>query len=163
MGLRLLLEVVRAILAATTGMENTALGWLTQVYGHLQHPDCQVLLHPVVNHPTDDAPAEQINGDSRIEPAFCGPNVADVTSPLQVTRGGQEIPVQKVGSNAKLALATGGDLVATGAHGPDPVVLHQSANALFPDVKPRFPEFQDHARPSVGGVAQGIMFMDMRQ
>ena len=86
MGLQLLLKVVGAILAAAIEMENAAVtalralpaaGWLAQVYGHLQRPYRQILLHPVVYRPTDDAPAEQINDDCQIKPAFDGPDVTD--------------------------------------------------------------------------------------
>ena len=84
MCLQLLLEVVRAILAAAVRMENTALGWLAQVYGHFQGADRKVLLHPVAYRPTDDAPAEQINDDRQIKPAFGGPDVADIAAVSRV-------------------------------------------------------------------------------
>jgi len=87
MGLQLLLEVLRAILAAAVRVKNAALGWLAQVYGHLQRPDRKVLLHPVADSPTNHAPAEQINDNCQIEPALGGPDIADIACPFLVGHG----------------------------------------------------------------------------
>ncbi len=153
MGQQLFLEIMRAILAATIGLENAAGHRVTQPHRHIQGTD----------GPLDHATTEQIDDDSEVKPALGNPDITDISCPFPVGAFSKEITVQKVGRNVRLAVAVGRHLVATGAHGPDPVGLHEAANATFPDIKPDFPEVHDHARPSVGPVAQGKMLTDMRQ
>jgi hypothetical protein len=108
---QLLLEVARAILAAAIRMREATLEGVAQVYGHLERPDAEVFLHPVASRPTDPATTEQIDDDGQIEPAFGGPDVADIA-------------VQQVGSNAEGGMAIRRNLsmrsrwlVACDAHG----------------------------------------------
>lgn len=147
----------------TIGVENAAGRRVTQPYRHIQGTDGQILFYPIARGPPDYATTEQIDDDSEVEPALGSPDITDISRPFPVGAFSKEITVQKVGRNVRLVVAVGRHLVATGAHGPDPVGLHEAANATFPDIKPGFPEFHGHARPSVGPVAQGKMLTDMRQ
>lgn len=163
MGQQFFLEVVRAILAAAIRMENAVLGRLTQVYGHFQRPDCQVFLHPVADCPTNDTPTEQINDDSQIKPALGGPYIADIACPFLVRRSGQEIPVQQIGGNAKVVLAIGGNLVATGANGPYPIDLHEPSHTTLAHIETRLFELHRHPGPTISTAAQGVLLADVRQ
>ena len=51
-----LLVIVRAILASTVPMMDTAFGWLAQINRHLQGTHCQIFLQPVADGPADDEP-----------------------------------------------------------------------------------------------------------
>ena len=135
MGQQLFLEIMRAVLVATIRVEKAAGRRITQPHRHVQGTDGQVLFHPVADNPPDHATTEQIDDDRQIEPAFGCPDMADISRPFPVGPVSREVAIQKVGHNIRLGLAVSGDLVATGTHGPDSVVLHQSANTTFPDIR----------------------------
>ncbi len=78
------LIVVRAILAAAVSVMNAAPGWLPEGYGHLQSTDGQIAFHPAADRPPDNVPGMQVQNHSQIQPAFLGPDVADVARPLLV-------------------------------------------------------------------------------
>ena len=170
-----------------------ALRWLAQVYGHFQRPDRQILLHPVADRPTNDAPAEQINDNRQMRrraalpgagrapsPTFGGPDIADIARPFLIGRGGQEIPIQQVGGPrpfwAEMVLAIGGDLVAAGANGLGlgpfprkgrrlryPIDLHQPSHTTLTDIETHLFELHGHAGAAVGAAAQGVLLADVRQ
>ena len=79
-----LLVIVRTILTATVGMMDAALGRRSECYGHVQSPDRQVTLHPIADGPTNDWPRMKVQDHSKIQPAFPGPDIGNVTSPLLV-------------------------------------------------------------------------------
>lgn len=68
---------------------------VAQFYGDLERPDGQVLLKPVAGRSTDHATTEQIDYDDQIEPAFGGPNLADIARLFLVGRSGKKAPVQQ--------------------------------------------------------------------
>lgn len=56
---------VESALAAPIGVENAALGRLTQPHRHVQRPDRQILFNPVADRPTYDVAVMQAENDGR--------------------------------------------------------------------------------------------------
>ena len=100
-----LLIVVRTILAAAVGMLDATLGRPPQGDRHVQRPDRQIFLQPVADRPADHAPGMQIENDGQINPAFPGPDVADVARPFFVWMICMEIPTQKVRRDVERMIA----------------------------------------------------------
>lgn len=61
-----LLVIMRAVLASTIGVVDTALGWSPQSNGHVQGPDRQIAFHPVADSPANHTPRIQIENDCQI-------------------------------------------------------------------------------------------------
>ena len=79
-----LLIRVGTILRAAIRMVNAAFGRLAQCHSHVQRPDREILFHAVADSPADDATGVQIKDDGQIQPAFAGPDVADVAGPFLI-------------------------------------------------------------------------------
>ena len=75
----------------------------------VQGPDCKIASHPVAHRPCchpdgicvqftqgDDAPGMQVKDNGEMQPAFAGPDVADVPRPFLVGFVRSEVPVQQV-------------------------------------------------------------------
>lgn len=119
-----LLVIMRAVLAAAIRVMNASLGRLTQRHSHLQCPDCQVALHPVAYRPANDTPGMQIEDDRQVEPAFSGPDIADVARPFPVWLICTEVPVQKVRRDVEGVVAVGRHLVFLRPLDPYAVLAH---------------------------------------
>ncbi len=78
-----LLVVMRAVLRAAIRVMDAAGRRLAQVDSHLQSADRQVAFHAVADRPADHAPGMQVEDGSQVEPAFPGPDIADVTGPFR--------------------------------------------------------------------------------
>ncbi len=88
-----LLVIMRAVLTATVGMMDAALGWPPQRNRHVQCPDRQIAFHPAADGPTNDTSRMQVEDDSQIEPPLLCPDIADVACPFLVGAIRIEVPV----------------------------------------------------------------------
>jgi hypothetical protein len=74
-GLQFLLIIVGTILTVAIRMKKAPLRWRAQAYRHLQHPDRQTLLHPVVDGPAHGTPTMQVENGGKVKPAFRRPDI----------------------------------------------------------------------------------------
>jgi hypothetical protein len=114
LGQQLILIIIVAILTATIRMEGAAFGGVPHAYRHIP-------LQSIADRPANDAATVQIKNDREVEPSLCSSYIGDIASPFLARSIGRKIAIQPVCRNAKLMIAVGGDLMLTGANGPDPI------------------------------------------
>ncbi len=90
------LIVVRTVLAAAVAMENAARWRGPERNGHFQRADRQITFQAITDGPAYDAPGVQVQDHRQIEPAFPGPDIADVSCPFLIGLIGSEIALQQV-------------------------------------------------------------------
>lgn len=148
-------------MAAAIRVEDAVWRRIAEAHRHIQRPDRQILLHPVADRPAHHAAAVQVKDDGQVEPPLRHPDIADVAYPFPVRRIGGKIPIQNVGSDAKVMVAVGRDLVLAGANRLDPVNLHQPPNPALADIEAGLHQFHRHTRTAITAKAQAVLLPDM--
>lgn len=73
---------MRAVLAPTLRVENTARQRRAQTHRHIKRSDGEILFHPVACRPAYNASAEQIDDDGEVEPTFVDLDVGEIACRL---------------------------------------------------------------------------------
>ena len=109
------LVVMRAVLAAPIRVVNAALWRSSERNSHVQSTYCQVAFHAIAHRPADDAPRMQVQDHRQVQPAFTGPDIADVTCLFLVWRFRHEVTIQQVWRDVELVIAICGHFVFAGS------------------------------------------------
>jgi hypothetical protein len=91
------LVVTSGILAAAVGVVHQTGQRPTPLKRHVQRSQRQLLGHLLVHRPADHLAGEEVEHDGQVQPAFAGPDVAQIGQPDRVRRLDRELPIQQVG------------------------------------------------------------------
>src|SRR3954452_10234775 len=90
-----------------------------------QSSESQVAMQPVAGYPANDPACEQVDDDGEIQPAFAGPHVGDVGTPLLVGPCCREVLIKQVRRDRPGVMAVCGPLEPPLLPSPQAVVAHQ--------------------------------------
>jgi hypothetical protein len=92
--------------------------------------------HLGLHRPADNASGEQVNDSGDIEPSLGGPDIGEVCDPLLVRPLGDELPVEKVGSDRRRSWATIFRQATATRASAEGVHPHQPLDSMQPQEKP---------------------------
>ena len=127
------LIVDRAILTATIGMVDQPCCRTAHGQGFAQSGESQIPMQPVTCCPADDPACEQIDDNGEIQPAFAGPHVGDVGTPLLVGPCCREVLIKQVRRDRPSVMAIRGPLEPPLLSSPEAVVVHQPGDPAATD------------------------------
>jgi hypothetical protein len=78
------------------------LAWIALEPGHLQRVDHPAALHVGPHRPAHHFATEQVDHDSKKQPAFVGRDIRKINHPRQIGRGHGEVATQHVGRNRQI-------------------------------------------------------------
>src|SRR3954469_6130368 len=78
------LELLTGVLATAVGMMQERIGLASSPDRHDQSTGDELCRHRCAHRPTDYTPREQIDDGSYIEPAFCRPDISEVSNPFAI-------------------------------------------------------------------------------
>ena len=132
-------------------MDQQLIGFhLAMTKGPVEGLDYQDGIHPLIQRPTDDAAAEQIDPDSEIPPAGRRADVSDIAGPAAVGCWGLKVLLQQVlrhPNGASAGPGAGPERLA--CSGSELSTAHQPGHAMAADVAPRGPQLLMDPRRSV--------------
>ena len=146
---KLVLKRMAGILAAPIRVMQDTRGWPPAKPSHCQRVRHDVRRHTWLKRPANDLAIEQIQNDSKIEPALVGPQVRDVRRPNPIGSGRREVSGEQVFSHGESMFRVRGDLIAPLVTGTDTVLTHEPFDALFTGCESSQPKFTYHARATV--------------
>ena len=137
------------VLATAVRVMHQASRRLACLDSHVQCRDADLAVKRFAHAPTNHFSREQVNENSKIEPAFVGPDVRDVANPDLVRLGDIELPVKVIGRDRKtMPRIRRAPKPASTAH-LKPMRTHQSSDATSPDPHARTRQnVTDHPAPS---------------
>src|SRR3954469_23379168 len=84
-------------------------------------------MQPIAGGPANDPACEQVDNDGEIQPAFAGPDIGDVGTPLLVGRGCGEVLIEQVRRDWPGVMAVRGPLEPPLLLSLKAVVAHQAS------------------------------------
>ena len=100
------LELLAGVLAAAIGVMQQRIGLAAPPDRHHQGVGDELRRHACAHRPANDAPGEQIDDRSHVEPAFRGPDIGEVGDPFAVGCRRFEAAVEHIRSDgARLPIA----------------------------------------------------------
>ena len=101
--------------------------------GFAQSGESQIPMQPVACCPADDPACEQVDDNGEIQPAFAGPHVGDVGTPLLVGPCCREVLIKQVRRDRPSVVAVGGPPEPPLLSSPEAVVAHQPGDPATTD------------------------------
>ena len=102
-------------------------------------------MQPVGCRPADDPAGEQVDDNGEVQPAFAGPHVGDVGTPLPVGPRCREVLIEQVQRDRSGMMAVGSPLEPPLLPRPEPVLAHQAGYPAAADGKAAIPQFPRHS------------------
>lgn len=99
-----------AVLAAAVGVVNEPDGRAPRGDGPSQRRERQLFMEAIAGRPPHNAPSEQIDGDSQIQPTLARPDIRDIGTPLLVRADRGEVLIKQVRRHGEAVLAVRGPL-----------------------------------------------------
>jgi hypothetical protein len=150
-------------LAATIRMVDQPGCRTAQGQGFAQSGESQVSVQPVASCPADDPTCEQVDDNGEVQPAFAGPHVGDVGTPLLIGPGCREVLIEQVRRDRPGVMAVGGPLEPQLLPSPQAVVAHQPSDPAAADREAAIPQLPRHSGTAIGAVRQGKGRPHMRE
>src|SRR3954468_21501615 len=144
-------------------MEDQAFSRSASEPRHGQGIDDQLSCHALAHRPADHLPAEQVDDDGQVQPAFLSGNVRYIAGPHQIRSFRLKVTVQHVIRNRQTMMAVGGRFVFPLRACPNGVVPHHLAHPLLTNPNVPLPQLAPDPRPPVGASGFGVDRLDVGQ
>jgi hypothetical protein len=105
----------------------------THGQGFAQSRQSQVPMQPAAGCPADDPTSEQVDDNREVQPAFAGPHVGDVGTPLLIGAGCREVLIKQVRRDRPSVMAVRGPLEPPLLPSLQAVVAHQPGDPATTD------------------------------